>query len=89
MPKSETPAAIVDAVTAPKPATKVSKLDRLVALLTAPDGAAMPQLIEATDWQAHSIRGAMAGALRRKGFTIESAKTDAGRRWRIVPAPSA
>ena len=38
-----------------------------------------------TAWQAHSIRGAMAGALKRKGYTVESAKAEAGRRWRIMP----
>lgn len=70
---------------------KPTKLDRLIALLSAPDGAAMPQLIAATDWQAHSIRGAMAGTLIRKGFAITSASTEGGRRWRITPriAPQA
>ncbi len=63
----------------------LSKLDRLIALLSGADGATMAQMMAVTAWQAHSIRGTMAGALKRKGHTVESAKTEAGRRWRIMP----
>lgn len=69
---------------APSQPGKTSKLDQLVTLLSSIDGATMPQMMAATNWQAHSIRGAMAGALRKKGFMITSAKAEAGRRWRIV-----
>ena len=71
------------AVTPDQPG-KTSKLDQLVALLSSADGAAMSQMMAATQWQAHPIRGAMAGALRRKGFAVTSAKTETGRRWRII-----
>lgn len=60
------------------------KLDRLIALLRQADGATMPAMIEATAWQAHSIRGALAGALRKKGHKVESAMADGVRAWRIV-----
>jgi hypothetical protein len=41
----------------------------------------------ATAWQAHSVRGAMSGSLKKKlGLTIESRKTDAGRTYSIPAA---
>jgi len=84
MPKSKT--------AAPKPArptAKTTKLDQLIALLKAPDGATMEELVAATGWQAHSIRGAMAGALRKKGFAATSAKTNGVRCWRLTEAGGA
>lgn len=51
------------------------KLRTLVELLKRPEGATIGQLVEATGWQAHSVRGAIAGALKKKhGLTITSAK---------------
>ena len=63
-----------------------SKLDRLTTILSRGDGADMPTLIEATGWQAHSIRGAMAGALKKKGHTVTSEKVGDRRVWRIIAA---
>ena len=38
-----------------------------------------------TGWQAHSVRGALSGALKKKlGLIIISAKTEAGRVYRIA-----
>lgn len=65
-----------------------SKLDRLLSLLRRPDGATISDLMDATGWQAHSVRGAIAGALRKKGHTVVSGKTDGGeRRYRLEGAP--
>jgi hypothetical protein len=61
-----------------------SKLDALVALLSRSEGASLPELVAATGWQAHSVRGALAGALKRKGHDIRSEKTGGERRWRIA-----
>ena len=44
----------------------------------------MPTMIEATGWQAHSIRGAMAGALKKKGHSVTSEKAGDKRVWRIT-----
>lgn len=71
----------ISANTAP---SRPSKLDRLIELLSSPDGAGMIQMTAATGWQAHSVRGAMAGALKKKGYVITSTLTDAGRVWRIT-----
>lgn len=71
---------------APGGTSPISKLDRLIGLLKQPNGVDMPTMRTATGWQAHSVRGAMAGALRKKGHQVRSEKTDAGRIWQIVPA---
>jgi Protein of unknown function (DUF3489) len=62
---------------------RVSKLDRLIALLKRPDGASLSELTHATGWQAHSVRGAIAGSLKRKGHVVTSEKIDGIRRYRI------
>lgn len=62
-----------------------SKLDVLLAELAHDDGATIDQLATATGWQKHSVRGAMAGTLKRKGHLIASTKADGVRRYRLVP----
>lgn len=63
-----------------------SRLDQLASLLRAPDGASIAELTAATGWQQHSVRGAMAGALRKRGLTITSDKIDGVRRYRASAA---
>lgn len=43
-----------------------TKIGALVALLKRPDGADLNALVEATGWQAHSVRGAIAGTVKKK-----------------------
>lgn len=61
-----------------------SKLDRVARLLAGQDGATIDQLMAATNWQAHSVRGVLAGALKKRGLTITSEKTDLGRVYRAA-----
>ena len=61
-----------------------SKLDTLVALLRQPAGATIEKLATATAWQKHSVRGALAGTLKKKGHTISSEVVDGVRRYRIA-----
>ena len=52
-------------------------------------GATLGELQDATGWRAHSVRGALAGALKKKhGLTILSTKTEGVRRY-SVPSASA
>ena len=65
-----------------KPKTKLAQLE---AMLRRPDGATIEQISKSLVWQAHSVRGAMSGALKKKqGLTITTEKTDAGRVYRIA-----
>jgi len=66
-----------------KPKTKLAQLE---AMLRRPDGATIEQISKSLVWQAHSVRGAMSGALKKKqGLTITNEKTDDGRRvYRIA-----
>ena len=67
--------------TAKKPA---SKLDTLEKLLMRKTGASIAEMTKATEWQQHSVRGALAGAIKKRGHTVTSEKIDGTRRYRIV-----
>ena len=62
-----------------------SKKAIVVELLRRKDGATLNEIMKATDWQAHSVRGFISGSLIKKmGLKVESSKNDAGeRRYRI------
>jgi Protein of unknown function (DUF3489) len=82
-----TEAAVTSARTRKQVASKSkTKLAQLETMLRRPDGATVEQISKSLDWQTHSVRGAMSGALKKKqGLTITSEKTDNGRRvYRIA-----
>ncbi|HZW15623.1 MAG TPA: DUF3489 domain-containing protein [Brevundimonas sp.] len=57
----------------------------VVALMRRPEGATVTQMGEATGWQPHSVRGALAGALKRKHkLTIVGEPGEGGRVYRIT-----
>ena len=63
-----------------------SKQDTLIEMLKRPDGATIVEIAEALAWQPHTVRGAMAGALKKKlGLTIVSEKVEGrGRVYRVA-----
>lgn len=63
-----------------------SKLAVLEALLRRPGGAGIAEMGAATGWQQHSVRGAMAGALKKRGLVMTSEKVDGVRRYRAGDA---
>ena len=72
---------------ADKPKPPSGKLGIVVGLLRRPEGATVSQLSAATDWQPHSVRGAMAGALKKKhGLSIVSELAEGGRVYRLAAA---
>jgi hypothetical protein len=74
------------------PAAKLpsGKLGALVALLQTEAGTSIEAMMEATGWQAHSVRGAISGSLKKNlGLEILSEKTEAGRIYRIASAAKA
>ena len=62
-----------------------TKKATLIAMLRAPDGATMEEIMAATGWQSHTVRGAMSGALKKKlGLDVTSEKVaNRGRVYRI------
>jgi hypothetical protein len=63
----------------------VVKLAQLEAILRRPEGATIEQISKALAWQPHSVRGAISGTLRKKGFNVTNEKLDDGHRvYRIV-----
>ena len=64
-----------------------TKQAQLVAMLEAPEGASTEEIVAAFGWQPHTVRGAIAGALKKRlGLQIGSeAIEDRGRVYRIMP----
>ena len=54
-----------------------TKQAQIIAMLQRPEGATVAEMVEATSWQAHTVRGAMSGALKKKlGLLIASKKVE-------------
>ena len=87
------PAGAADAPTeepAPKARTprEGTKQATLIAMLRAPDGATIEEIMAATNWQSHTVRGAMSGALKKKlSLDVTSEKVeDRGRVYKLPAA---
>jgi len=58
-----------------------SKTAQVLALLKRPDGATLKEVMKATGWQPHSVRGFISGTLGKKmGLTVISSKAEDGER---------
>jgi Protein of unknown function (DUF3489) len=67
-----------------------SKQDRIVALLQRPEGATLDVLVKETQWQKHSVRGFLAGTVRKNlKLPLLSEKIDGVRTYRIGTAKAA
>ena len=72
---------------AARPATKHA---RIIAMLRTPTGATIASIVTATEWQQHSVRGFLAGVVRKKlGLNLVSEPTDNGRVYRIKDSKAA
>ena len=71
--------------TKPNACERVTKQERMLTLLSQPEGASIEEMMQATDWQQHSVRGFLAGTVKKKlGFSLTSSKSDDDvRRYRI------
>jgi hypothetical protein len=66
-------------------APKLNKSANVIELLSRPEGVTIEAISKATNWQAHSVRGFLAGTVKKKlGKTLTSEKTESGRIYRIV-----
>ncbi len=69
---------------APKPEASESKTGACIALLSRPDGATIRELQDATGWQPHSVRGLLAGKIKKiPGVALTSIKSDGVRRYQV------
>jgi hypothetical protein len=80
-PKSAKPKA--EEATGPREGSKTAQV---VALLQRKNGATLVEIMEKMGWQKHTVRGFMAGAMKKAGYTVESFKPEGGERtYRINP----
>jgi len=63
--------------TTPRPESKGAKILELIGRTK---GATLAEIMKATSWQAHSVRGFLSTAAKKHGLKIESTKTEAGER---------
>jgi len=70
---------------APRKTRDDTKQAQLIAMLRRKEGATIAQIVAATGWQPHTVRGAFAGALKKKlGLTVTSEKVEGiGRVYRL------
>jgi hypothetical protein len=52
----------------------------LIAMLRRPEGATVPEVVAATGWLPHTVRGAIAGALKKLRLQISSEKVEGRKR---------
>ena len=69
----------------PKRADRGSKQSRVIALLQSPTGATIEAMMKATGWQQHSVRGFLAGVVRKRlKLKLGSNKVDGNRVYQIA-----
>ena len=57
-----------------------SKTAHVVAMLQRKNGATLQEIMEKMGWQKHTVRGFMAGAMKKAGYAVESFKPEGGER---------
>jgi hypothetical protein len=84
-PEDSTPDTAPERASSTRPPRAGTKQAALIAMLRAPNGATIEEIAAATGWQAHTVRGAIAGALKKKlGLDVTSEKVEGrGRVYRI------
>ncbi len=85
-PAPDTPSEL-DAAPKARTLREGTKQATLIAMLRASDGATIEEIMAATGWLGHTVRGAMAGALKKKlGLEVTSEKVEGRGRVYRLPA---
>jgi hypothetical protein len=75
------PRASAEPIKAAQRTRENTKQAQIIAMLQRPEGATISQIVEATGWQPHTVRGTFAGAFKTKlGLTLSSSKDEHGQR---------
>jgi len=89
--KKKSPSTAPSTVAAAKPPQQTqeadagSKQSRVIAMLQSPTGATIAAMIKATGWQPHSVRGFLAGVVRKRlKLKLASKKIDGNRVYQIA-----
>ena len=65
-----------------------SKMAQVIALMQRKGGVTISEVMDKMGWQKHTVRGFVAGALKKAGYTVESFKPEGGERtYRLCGAP--
>jgi hypothetical protein len=84
-PASASPATVLHPVRGSRPSRENSAQSRVIAMMSTPAGATLDAIMSATGWQAHTVRGFVSGAVRKKlGLHIESSRIDGKRTYRVA-----
>jgi hypothetical protein len=88
---AKSPLSVRAAKAASQPAPKTNKADarskqaRIIAMLQSPTGTTVAAIMKATGWQPHSVRGFLAGVVRRRlKLTLASKKVNGNRIYQIA-----
>ncbi len=67
----------------------ITKIETLIHLIKRSRGATIAELQKATGWQAHSVRGAISGTLRKKlGLVVTLNETEKRGRFYCISQPN-
>jgi len=84
--KTDAPDALTRSEPIPRTIRSGTKLATIIDAMRNPDGATIAQMMADTGWQAHSVRGAISGMVRKRlGYEVITAKgADGQRAYRIA-----
>jgi Protein of unknown function (DUF3489) len=85
LPGSAAKASDTDSTSKPSKSDSGTKQSRVLSMLRSPTGATIAAMMEATGWQQHSVRGFLAGVVRKRlKLRLSSKKVDDTRIYQIA-----